>query len=295
MQLIKSSFEIVEQEIPNSINSIRKHIELCGRTCYKSTDKIKEGSSIEFVNRLINSKHFSVLEHGTVYLTIPKKNVLLTMHQEKFDWMFSNSYTKVNQTPDNYYITTNYRVIIENNYLDILEYITQRTEYHEQRVSVKFICSRAIANEFVRHRKFSFSQESTRYVNYSKDKFGNEITYIIPSWLDYSIKDGDVYSYNTHIDLWQKSEDANTSNFLQSIAFAEKNYMTLISNGWKPEQARDVLPLCTKTELIMTGFVSDWKEFFNQRALGTTGAPHIDAKLLAEPLMNQFKQRFNYE
>ena len=295
MQLIKSSFKIVEQEAPDSINSIRKHIELCGRTCYKSTDKIKEGSSIEFVNRLINSKHFSVLEHGTIYLTIPKKNVLLTMHQEKFDWVFSNPYTKVNQTPDNYYITTNYRVIIENNYLDILEYITQKTEYHEQRVSVKFICSRAIANEFVRHRKFSFSQESTRYVNYSKDKFGNEITYIIPSWLDYSIKDGDVYSYNTHIDLWQKSEDANTSNFLQSIAFAEKNYMTLISNGWKPEQARDVLPLCTKTELIVTGFISDWKEFFNQRVLGTTGAPHIEAKLLAEPLMNQFKQRFNYE
>lgn len=295
MQLIKSSFEIVEQEAPDSINSIRKHVELCGRTCYKSTDKIKEGSSIEFVNRLINSKHFSVLEHGTIYLTIPKKNILLTMHREKFDWIFSNPYTKVNQTPDNYYITTNYRVIIENNYLDILEYITQRTEYHEQRVSVKFICSRAIANEFVRHRKFSFSQESTRYVNYSKDKFGNEITYIIPSWLDYSIKDGDVYSYNTHIDLWQKSEDANTSNFLQSIAFAEKNYMILISNGWKPEQARDVLPLCTKTELIMTGFISDWKGFFEQRALGTTGAPHIEAKLLAEPLMNQFKQRFNYE
>lgn len=139
-------------------------------------------------------------------------------------------------------------------------------------------------------RVFSFAQESTRYCNYSKDKFGNELTFIIPCWID-SIKDSDIYSYDTHIDLWQKSEDANTSNFLQSIAWSEKNYLTLLHNGWKPQQARAVLPNALKTELVMTGFVSDWEHFFDLRALGTTGAPHPQAKELAEPLMKEFERR----
>lgn len=135
---------------------------------------------------------------------------------------------------------------------------------------------------------FSFAQESTRYCNYSKDKFGNELTFIIPSWID-AVEDGNTYSYDTYI--WQKSEDANTSNFLQSIAWAEKNYLTLLYNGWTPQQARQVLPNALKTELVMTGFVSDWNHFFDLRARGTTGAPHPDAKALAEPLMHEFENR----
>lgn len=131
-------------------------------------------------------------------------------------------------------------------------------------------------------RVFSFAQESTRYCNYSKDQFNNEITYIIPSWLTDKIEDNSHFEYHKDIDVWQKSEDANTSNFLQSIAWSEDNYLCLLHNGVSPQQARQVLPNALKTEIVMTGFVSDWKHFFDLRLLGTTGKPHPDMLLLAK-------------
>lgn len=136
------------------------------------------------------------------------------------------------KTDDKYaYVTMNYRHIIENDWLDDLRYLCAPTEYHEKRVTVHFTLDRAISMEFLRHRKMSFTQESTRYCNYSnKDKFGGEVTFIIPCWMD-TIEEGAVYSYDTDIELWQKSEDANTSNFLQSIAWVEKNYLTLLHNS----------------------------------------------------------------
>lgn len=144
--------------------------------------------------------------------------------------------------------------------------------------------------EFVRHRKFSFLQESTRYCNYSLGKFNNELTFIIPCWID-TIKNNDVYSYDTHIDLWQKSEDANTSNFLQSIAWSEKNYLTLLHNGWKPEQARAVLPNALKTELYMCGYTEDWINFFALR--NDKQHAHPQAYELAHSLHEEFINR-NY-
>ena len=125
------------------------------------------------------------------------------------------------------------------------------------------------------------------YCNYSKDKFGNELTFIIPCWL-YSIKDGDSFTYDEYINLWQKSEDPNTSNFLQSIAWAEKNYLVLLHNKWTPQQARAVLPNALKTELVMTGFVSDWKHFFDLRC---DKAAHPQAQELAIPLKEEFVKR----
>lgn len=121
-------------------------------------------------------------------------------------------------------------------------------------------------------RVHSIAEQSTRYCNYSKDKFGNEVTICIPSWLN--IKDNSHFSYDENINQWQCSENPEESNFLQSIAFSEKNYLTLIQNGWKPQQAREVLPLCTATEIIHTAFASDWKHFFDLRYFGTTGKPH---------------------
>ena len=124
--------------------------------------------------------------------------------------------------------------------------------------------------EFVRHRVFSFAQESTRYCNYSKDKFGNEITFIEPCWgLDNFA--GDIFKV--------------------FLANAEKQYIHLVNQGWKAQEARAVLPNALKTELIMTGFIDDWNHFFDLRARGTTGAPHPQAKELAEPLMSEFITR----
>lgn len=134
--------------------------------------------------------------------------------------------------------------------------------------------------ELVRHRVFSFAQESTRYCNYSKDKFGNELTFIIPCWIDV-IPNNSFYDYDTNIDGWQKSEDANTSNFLQSLAWSEKNYLTLLRNRWTPQQARAVLPNSLKTEVCMTGFMSDWEHFFELR---TAQNAHPQMRELAIPL-----------
>ena len=293
MRLINASYEILDPPVSNNLSGVYKHIELCGRTCYKSEDRIMPGSAPDFVERMLQSKHYSVLEHGTIYLTIPKKNVLLSMDRLKYDCILSNPYSKCIEDPDNYYITTNYRVIVENNLQDLSEYITYFTDKHEPRVTVRFICSRGIANEFVRHRHFSFSQESTRYCNYNKDKFDNQLTFIKPYWCN--LEPGTYSVYDPIICKLNEEITEKDYTFFINLSDVQGDYNALISAGCIAQEAREILPLCTKTELIMTGFLSDWREFFNQRALGTTGAPHPDAKYLAEPLMHDFKQRFNYE
>lgn len=288
MKLIESSVQIIEEKDPY------KMIELAGRTCYKSEDKITENSAKEFVDRMIKLGHGAMLEHGTIYLTIDGEDPNLSKIQ-------SNPHTKVNLVPyevlteGNYtisykaYITTNLRsILVENNLKELLCYQVEPTEHHEKRITAKFICDRGVSHEFVRHRVFSFAQESTRYCDYSKDKFGNDITYIIPSWLDlpegkYSNWDNDWCDVSELKLLYPEvdnlSDPANC--FLQSIKNAEYYYFMLINRGWKPQQARQVLPNATKTELVMTGFESDWEHFFELRC---SGAAHPDAKKLADEL-----------
>lgn len=198
------------------------------------------------------------------------------------------------ETDNNYaYVTLNYRHIIEHNWLDDLKYLCKPTEYHEKRICVRFICDRGVSHEFVRHRVFSFLQESTRYCNYSKDKFSNEITYILPCWINlkedsYSINDvEDPYDRCLIIDKCANLEEAI---FIRSLCYAEKNYLELIEAGWTPQQARAVLPNALKTELIMTGFVSDWKHFFSLRC---DNSAHPQARELAIPLKEEFLKR-NY-
>ena len=130
--------------------------------------------------------------------------------------------------------------------------------------------------EFVRHRIFSFAQESTRFCSYAKGKFGGELTFIEPCWFD-----------SPETNEWAKAI------LLNRLRQAETGYLTLIEEGWKPQQAATLLPNALKTELIMTGFVdaAGWLHFFDLRALGTTGAPHPQAKELALPLMEEFKKR----
>lgn len=281
MKLIKPHFEILEQQ--SGIDGIYKMIELAGRTCYRSEDKITEDSAKSFVDRMIKSGHGAMLEHGTVYLRIP-----INEYEKNYKNKIIMIGIKVNTDNKYAYVTMNYRHIIENNWLDDLKYLCEPTEYHAKRVTVKFVCDRGVSHEFVRHRVFSFAQESTRYCNYSnKDKFGGEVTFIIPCWMD-TIEEGAVYSYDTDIELWQKSEDANTSNFLQSIAWVEKNYLILLHNGWTPQQARAVLPNALKTELVMTGFISDWKHFFELR---DSNKAHPQARELASPLHKEFIEK----
>lgn len=280
MKLIKPSFEIWNQ--PAGLEGVYKQIERVGRVCYKSEDKITEDSAKPFVDRMIKSGHGAMLEHGTVYLLVPFET-----HISKYK---TNKYSKVRDIAkhlmdDKSAVTTNLRVLVENGWLDDLQYICEPTGFHEKRITVHFVCDRGVSHEFVRHRVMSFAQESTRYCNYSKDKFGNELTFIQPCWLD----DERLKLYGPyHTVIRDKSPE---SIFIANLNNAERDYLDLIRLGWKPQEARAILPNALKTELVMTGFVSDWNHFFDLRARGTTGAPHPQAKELAEPLMKEFIAR----
>ena len=291
MKLINSKVEILEPT-GYTIDDIYKQIEIAGRTCYKSEDKITPTSAKEFVDRMIKSGHGAMLEHGTVYLDIPNS----AGNYNLVPFFASNPYSKVVIKPlddrVHNYITTNFRVIVENfaeEYIpDVLQYICEPTEFHEKRISVRWTCDRGVSHEFVRHRVFSFAQESTRYCNYSKDKFGNELTFIIPTWLtlpesNYIYCDGDWVDINKQV-IQISEDEANAHSFLVTLDCSEYQYTQLINNGWKPQQARQILPNALKTELVMTGFESDWKHFFELRC---DTAAHPDARKLALELYSK--------
>lgn len=288
MKLINSSVIVKEQE--SGIDGVYKQIEWAGRHCYKSLDKITENSAKEFVDRMIKLGHGAMLEHGTIYLTLDGEDPNLSKIQ-------NNPHTKVNLVPyevlteGNYtisykaYITTNLRVLVENNLKELLCYQVEPTEHHEKRITAKFICDRGVSHEFVRHRVFSFAQESQRYCNYNKDKFNNELTFIRPTWLniptgDYTYWDGDWCDID-NMKIQLPSDNGIADNFLWCLNNAGMQYRLLINKGLKPQEARAILPNATKTELVMTGFESDWEHFFELRC---SGAAHPDAKKLADEL-----------
>ena len=306
MKLIRPSFEILEQ-IPRAIvihddmeigprmvreellSSVYRQIEIAGRTCYKSEDKITDTSAKEFVERMVKSGHGAMLEHGTVYLLLN-----MASRQQYFKYC-SNPYSVANSTGEAEkgtwlgFVTTNYRVLVENNWLDDLQYICEPGKEHEKRITVKFVCDRGVSHEFVRHRVFSFAQESTRYCNYAKDKFGNELTFIIPRWL--SLSNGSyTYDYPNGFtkdgSKWDSKLELNT--FLLSLVRSEAAYLELISQGWVAQQARAVLPNSLKTELIMTGTLTQWEGFFKLR---DAESAHPQARELAEPLHAEFRKR----
>lgn len=312
MRLIKPSVEIWDQE--EGLNGVYKSIERAGRICYKSSDKITEDSAKPFVDRMIKSLHHSMLEQGTVYLTIPREDINYHIYLSKYR---DNPYSecRVAQTLEgipvgSLYISTNYRVIIEHDWTDDLKYLCKPTKFHEKRISVHFTCDRGIWNEFIRHKTLqrgddcevypivnydaeqnnSFAQESTRYCNFSKNKFNNEITYIIPSWLN--IPEAEYGTIHDPKEIqFKKYTDLSEKEFINHLLNSEYRYFNLLKLGWTPQQARQVLPNALKTELIMTGYISDWKHFVDLRYRGTTGKPHPDAFYLAEKLYNLFKEK----
>ena len=271
MKLIKPSFEIIEQQ--SGLDGLYKQIELAGRTCYKSEDKITPTSAKEFVDRMIKSGHGAMLEHGTIYLFCPTEEYVDSngdvQYYNPLERYQDNSYSALAESNEGMYVTTNLRVLVEGNYMNDLKYQCEPTEFHERRVCVRFICDRGVSHEFVRHRVFSFAQESSRYCNYSKDKFGKELTYIYPCWMP-------------------EFDENDWSPFHHVLYQAERDYFQLLAEGWKPQQARVVLPNALKTELVMTGFVSDWKHFFELRC---DSSAHPQARELAVPLKEEFIKR----
>lgn len=284
MKLIKPSFEILPQQ--SGEVGMLKHIETCGRVAWKSEDKTTDDSYIKFIDMLKGVNHGSVLEHGTVYLYVELKSGIGPTEMDNRSSLVNNylfnKYSKVIKDGYKRYITTNYRVLVENGWLDDLKYQCEPTEFHEKRVTVRFVCTIGISREFNRHRVHSITEQSTRYCNYSKDKFGNEVTFIVPCWLN--IPNSSTYTPQ-EISLLHKEEDIQL--YLHGLSHSEFYYFNLLEQGWKPQQAREVLPLNTATELIHTAFVSDWKHFFSLR---DAAAAHPQAYELAHPLHEEFKK-----
>ena len=305
MKLIESSIEILPQE--SGIEGIYKQVEKAARVCYKSEDFIKEGSAEKMVNALIKRGHGSPLEHGTVYLKADNG-----YYGSPIDKYRDNPYSKLKKANGTVYATTNLRVLFEHGWLEDLDrYLCEPTEHHEKRVSVRIICSRAVSHEAVRHRTMSFCQTSQRYVNYTLDKFGNEITFIIPEWI-YDIQLEEA-SYNNHDYLMELGGEElidELAKINESVCVwenqlknAEACYMYLINDTkgskLKPQEARGVLPNDCMTELIITGDMTAWKHFFDLRC---ARAAHPDIRKIAWEIVDKFvelgyitkEERLNY-
>ena len=263
MKLIETTAELLP--FISGEDGIYKMIERAGRTCYKSTDKMTDDSAKPFVERMIKSGHKAMLEHGTVYLTAPRLSSMAACYA-------SNKYSKVFVKDDTAYITTNYRVLCEYGFLDDLKYLCEPT-YHEKRYTFRMLTSIGVTRELNRHRVNSIAEQSTRYCNYAKDKFGSEITVCQPYWLDDDREFKNSEAYNNAYEL-----------FCSACEEAEGYYMTLIDEGFSPQQAREVLPLCTASEIIHTAFASDWRFFFDLRLFAKTGNPHPNMLLLAQKM-----------
>lgn len=197
MKIISPSYEIM-----TPINGLEmlKHLELAGRVCYKSEDKITDESCKKFTKMIKTRKHESVLEHCSV--------------------------------------------------------------------SVRFICNRGFTHELVRHRVASFSQESTRYVNYSKGKHGSEITVIVPP----------------NFSTWEVEARLEWEYAMEDC---ERRYMRLLELGRSPQEARGVLPIDVKTEIVITANLREWMHIFDLRCSSNA---HPSMQELMIPLRAEFKQ-----
>ena len=142
--------------------------------------------------------------------------------------------------------------LIKRGHLSVLEHVT---------LSLTFLCDRGITHEVVRHRIASYSQESTRYCNYSGDKFGREITVV-------------DLATGFHYDLNNPQDCAKYEEWMKAMEDAEEHYMNMLKLGATPQEARSVLPNSTKTEIVVTMDVREWRHFFNLRYFGVAGVPH---------------------
>ena len=296
MEFLVAGYEIIDQE--PGLEGMYKAAELPGRICYCSQDKMAPGTAEKFCKGLMKSNHGAPLEHGTVYLKVLKHSDWNDLDKYRF-----NKYSKYTESDNYAYVTTNLRVLFENGWMDDLKYWCEPTEYHEKRVEVRFTVDRFTGEEFLRHRAASFNRESTRYVLFTKEKFGGgSIKYIIPVWMldETTMKEIDDHKDLSITDFCQEviNEEEGHGDMTDVLVWmfalkaCEWSYCKLTNTfGWQAQQARTVLPCAISSPLIKTAFVSDWVHFFNLRAIGTTGKPHPQAFELADPLMKEFIER----
>ena len=320
MKIIEPKVEYWQQE--DSMEGVWNQIARATRVCYQSS--VREGESSEdFVKRVIlkpaliegslddlehckfdfDKMHGGMLEHGTIYLTVSPYIADDKISAKAFTILINNKYSKVNTVNNWDYVTTNLRVLFEENILDCLKYITEPTEHHIKRYTFSVITDIGVTREFNRHRaSMSIAEESTRYCDLTKDKFGNSLSFPIPSWINkdsletsevdnclLSDMSGDLNLATTE-DLNNFKVHNGTENwddidfYIYANLVAQYCYQALRNKGWRPEQARQVLPLGLKTQAVYTAFVDDWEHFLRLRADNVSGKAHPNIQLVAKKI-----------
>ena len=278
MKLIQQSFEILKQT-DFSLIGIKKFIERCGRVCYKSENRITDDSYEKFVNMLVKRDHARPLEFGTVHLKISSGMLFEEFLQDLVDCkLYNPAWIKYKELPEHTYITTNYR-----HYLQIIKkcpyiakYFTEQDNcYYPSRYTVHMVLSRGVMDEFRTHVGLSHLAESTRYCNYDKDRFGNELTFIIPNWVNTNCSNKE-----------QEGPSVASIEWSTAMLDAEASYMNLIKMGCTAQEAREVLPLSVKSELISCGFEDAWSNFFYRRCAK-------DAHPMAREIATKVRDKFN--
>lgn len=271
----------------NDFDSLEEKIEMCGKVCYKSEDNVKEGSAKNFIKKIIKRGHESVLEHGNIifkneqcYSSFRCTDFINWSFNKKGEEIVSGNIRAWRDLIKNYSFSNlpNLFIILKNKYSIFFEDLLTEDFFKNKRIygdweevtdysdftkeeklthlthTIKFTTDRAIANEIVRHRLGSYSQESTRYCNYNLGKFGEELTFIEPIGID---KNSSICN------LFKEEFDYN--NWKSIMALIEQNYLAMIQEGERPEIARDILPMSLKTELVTTYTLKDWRHFFELR------------------------------
>ena len=240
----------------------------------------------------LTSLHLSCCEHATVHLKFP---TFVPRAAAMWENVYShNKYSRSKNHNGYIYVTTNLRVIIENYAIDTLEFIdtTPNCPYYIPRTTVSFITDIGTSRELNRHRVNSISEESTRYCAYDKGKFGNGITVAKLPWIPDVDADGQCYSRGFYGD--DEIFDDNYIQghycdgwtaidwFLYGLQICDLVYRKTRELGWTAQQAREILPLNTKTQVVHTAFVDDWGHFIDLRSNSVSGVPHPMAKELAD-------------
>ena len=307
INFVEQSFDFVPQE--PGIEGMYKMMERAARQCYKTEHLIKEGSAHKIIDDIcIANGHTSVTEFGTVYLKLKLDSEYEWKIYFKYD---ADRYTRVNVVNEDnahyVYITTTYRTILQGDYEDPIEaiknhfdkswkddlkYWCEPTEHHFKRYCYHFVMDRVGSQSVERHRGvygISYAQESTRYVNYGKDRFNKTITCCLPSKF-YSLVDKyDIGNMSIDEQLaYLKENDKGWNRYESSLENDSDTYMELISENWKPEEARGALPLDIKTEFLMCAYPEDWEMWFFRR---TDSHAHPQIQRVANELKADFDKR----
>lgn len=238
--------------------------------------------------------HLSCCEHATVHLKFPSFMARAAAMWENI--YKNNKYSRSKEYNGYIYVTTNIRVIIENYAIDTLEFIdeTPNCPYYIPRPTVCFITDIGASRELNRHRVNSIAEESTRYCAYDKGKFGNGITVAKLPWIPNIDPEDEGHDYNegffndNEIFYDECIEEQYTNNwnaidwFFYGLQICDLVYRKTRELGWTAQQAREILPLNTKTQIVHTAFVDDWNHYIDLRSNGVSGAPHPMAKELAD-------------